>query len=49
MTNKELIQQVYQDFTKGDVPAVLAAFDANISWTEADGFPITGTHNRSFV
>jgi ketosteroid isomerase-like protein len=44
MTSKELIQQVYHDFTKGDVPAVLAAFDANIFWTEADGFPITGTH-----
>ena len=44
MSNKELIQQLYQDFAKGDVPAVLAVFDANVSWTEADGFPLAGTY-----
>lgn len=44
MTNKELIQQMYESFAKGDVPAVLGALDANVSWTEADGFPLGGTY-----
>lgn len=44
MTNKERVQQLYQDFAKGNVPGVLGAFDAGISWTEADGFPLAGTY-----
>jgi ketosteroid isomerase-like protein len=44
MNNKKIIQELYQNFALGDVPAVLAGFDDNISWTEADGFPLTGTY-----
>ena len=40
VTNKEIIQGLYQNFASGDVPAVVATFDDNISWTEADGFPL---------
>lgn len=44
MNNKEIIQNLYDNFASGDVPAVLAGFDENISWTEADGFPLAGTY-----
>ena len=44
MTNKELIQQLYENFAVGDVPAVLSAFAENIEWTESDGFPLAGTY-----
>jgi len=44
MTNKEIIQNLYQNFAKGDVPAVTAGFSDNITWTEADGFPLAGTY-----
>jgi ketosteroid isomerase-like protein len=44
MTNKEIIQELYQNFARGDVPAVTAKFDDNITWTEADGFPLAGTY-----
>lgn len=44
MTNKEIIQGVYQAFATGDVPAVLGAFADDISWTESDGFPLAGTY-----
>lgn len=43
MTNKEVVQGLYEAFARGDVPAVLDGFDANITWTEADGFPLAGT------
>ena len=43
MSNKELIQALYQSFAAGDVPAVTAAFADDIEWTEADGFPLAGT------
>lgn len=44
MTNKEIIQALYQSFASGDVQAVTAAFADDISWTEADGFPLAGTY-----
>lgn len=44
MTNGELIKGVYDAFAAGDVPAVLGAFDENISWTEAAGFMYAGTY-----
>ena len=44
MTNKEIIQELYQSFAIGDVPAVTARFDDDITWTEADGFPLAGTY-----
>lgn len=44
MTNKEIIQGLYASFASGDVAAVTAAFADDISWTEADGFPLAGTY-----
>ena len=35
--NLTLIQDLYDDFAKGDVPAVLAAMNANVVWNEAEG------------
>ncbi len=44
MTNADIIRGLYDSFAKGDVPAVLGAFDENISWTEAEGFMYGGTY-----
>jgi len=44
VTNKEIVQELYRNFAKGDVPAVLASFGDTITWTEADGFPLAGTY-----
>jgi hypothetical protein len=35
--NTAIIQKIYDDFAKGDIPAVLSAFDPNIVWNEAEG------------
>lgn len=43
MTNKELIDGLYESFASGDIPSVLAAFATDIEWTESDGFPLAGT------
>jgi ketosteroid isomerase-like protein len=43
-TNKEIVEGVYASFVQGDVPAVLGAMADDIQWTEADGFPISGTY-----
>ena len=37
-TNKEIIENAYASFAKGDVPAALAAMADDIKWTEADRF-----------
>ena len=34
-----VIRSVYEAFSKGDVAAVLAAFDPNVEWNEAEHFP----------
>jgi ketosteroid isomerase-like protein len=34
-----IIQTMYNDFGKGNVPGVLAAMSANVEWSEAEGFP----------
>lgn len=44
MNNKEIVQSMYESFASGDVAAVTAAFADDISWTEADGFPLAGTY-----
>jgi len=44
MTNKAIIQGLYQSFASGDIQAVTAAFADDIEWTEADGFPLGGTY-----
>jgi len=35
--NLSVIDKIYKDFGKGDVPSVLAALDANVVWNEAEG------------
>lgn len=35
--NINVISKIYEDFGKGNVPAVLAALDANVIWNEAEG------------
>ncbi len=37
--NVGIVNGMYKSFAAGDVPAVLAAFDANIIWNEAENFP----------
>ena len=44
MSNKDIVQSMYNSFASGDVAAVTAAFSDDISWTEADGFPLAGTY-----
>src|SRR5437763_842622 len=44
MSNGDIIRGLYDDFAKGNVPGVLGAMDANISWTEAEGFIYGGTY-----
>jgi ketosteroid isomerase-like protein len=36
--NLETIRSLYAAFAKGDVPAVLGAFDPSIEWHEAENF-----------
>lgn len=35
----EIVQKLYSDFAKGEVPAVLQRFDPKIVWNEAENFP----------
>jgi len=44
MDNKQIIENGYKCFATGDVPGLLATFDENIAWTEAEGFPYGGTY-----
>lgn len=39
MSHVSLVQDLYAAFGRGDVPAVLGAFAANIEWREAEGSP----------
>ncbi len=38
--NHAMVTKMYEDFAKGDVPAVLAVLDGDIRWFEADGNPL---------
>lgn len=40
--NLTIVKSVYENFTKGDLPSALAAFDPNIIWNEASGYPSVG-------
>jgi ketosteroid isomerase-like protein len=40
----EVVEGVYKAFARGDVPAVLGAFAADIEWFEAEGMPYGGLH-----
>jgi ketosteroid isomerase-like protein len=44
MKTVDVIRNVYGALARGDVPAVLAALDPAIRWTEAEGFPYGGTY-----
>ena len=37
--NHAITTKMYEDFAKGDVPAVLAVLDGDIRWFEAEGNP----------
>ena len=37
--NAEIVRALYQAFGRGDMAEVLAAFDPNIEWNEAENFP----------
>ena len=37
--NLATLKKAYEDFAKGDVPAVLAVLDEDIRWFEAEGTP----------
>ena len=39
MGNVQVVQDLYDAFGRGDVPAVLGAMDADIRWSEAEGNP----------
>lgn len=43
-SNTDTVRRLYDSFAKGDVPAVLAALDPAVRWTEAEGFPYGGTY-----
>jgi ketosteroid isomerase-like protein len=45
MSNLNAVKGVYEAFAKGDVHAFLGFLDANIAWTEAEGFPYGGTYH----
>jgi len=45
VSNVATIKGLYDAFARGDVPAVLGMMDANISWTDAEGFPYGGTYH----
>jgi ketosteroid isomerase-like protein len=44
--NVELVRSIYENFGRGDVPAVLGALDPNVEWVENDQpfLPWHGTH-----
>jgi ketosteroid isomerase-like protein len=37
--NVEIVKRAYEAFGRGDLPAILAAFDPQIEWREAEGNP----------
>ena len=43
--NIAVVRGLYEAFARGDVPAVLADFDENIEWNEAEGMPYGGQYH----
>lgn len=43
-SNLEVVQELYEAFGRGDVPAVLERLSPEIEWHEAEGFPYGGTY-----
>ena len=44
-TPRAVVRGVYDAFAQGDMPSVLGAMEADIEWTEAEGFPYGGTYH----
>ena len=44
MTSAAVIRKAYADFAKGDIPAVLAAFDKSITWHVPGHSPLSGDY-----
>ncbi|WP_458210806.1 nuclear transport factor 2 family protein [Haladaptatus sp. NG-SE-30] len=44
-TNLEVVQRWYEDLARGDIEGVLAAFDDDIEFIEAEGSPYGGTYH----
>ena len=44
LTNATVIRKAYEDFAKGDIPAVLQAFDASITWHVPGHSPLSGDY-----
>ena len=40
MTNREIIQGLYDAFARGDAPAVLGTLHDDVDWNEAKGSPL---------
>ena len=43
-TNTTIIRKAYDDFAKGDIPAVLEAFDPAITWHVPGHSPLSGDY-----
>ncbi len=46
-TNAMIIRKAYDDFARGDIPAVLEAFDASIIWHRGSSCPCRGRSGSS--
>jgi ketosteroid isomerase-like protein len=44
-SNATIIRKAYEDFARGDVPAVFAAFDERIAWHVPGHSPLSGDYN----
>lgn len=44
MTNADIIREHYAASDRGDLDGMLEPFAADVSWTEAAGFPYAGTY-----
>ena len=42
--NASVIRKAYEDFAKGDIPAVLEAFDQSIAWHVPGHSPLSGNY-----
>ena len=44
VTNREVIQRLYDAFAARDAEAMVACLDDDVEWVLVDGFPYGGTH-----
>jgi len=45
MRPAEIVESAYEAFERGDLDAVVACFDAEIEWQQAQGLPHGGTYH----